>query len=78
MTLAITTPRAAAASPGRWLLPVILLGNVLNVIDVPGTLSFGVADSHGFGTATVTAELTEAALAVVTAALAWTLPSARR
>jgi EmrB/QacA subfamily drug resistance transporter len=41
-----------------------------------GTLFFTVADSHGFGTATVTAELSEAALAVVTAALAWTLPSA--
>jgi hypothetical protein len=43
-----------------------------------GTLFFTVADRDGFGTATVTAELTEAALAVVTAALAWTLPSARR
>jgi hypothetical protein len=54
------------------------LEGIDRVVAGVGTLFFTVADSHGFGTATVTAELTEAALAVVTAALAWTLPSARR
>ncbi|XVQ87338.1 MFS transporter [Microbispora siamensis] len=39
-----------------------------------GTLFFSVAAGHGFGSATVTAELVEAALALVTAVAACTLP----
>jgi EmrB/QacA subfamily drug resistance transporter len=39
-----------------------------------GALFFGIAGSHGYGHATIAAELTEAALALAAAALAWTLP----
>jgi hypothetical protein len=38
---------------------------------------FTVAADHGFGAATVTAELIEAVLALAAGALAWRLPSGR-